>query len=192
MLDFENTNFDIETFIGRNNLENLHNVSNYLDYALHSTIIKQIPNVDKDDEKEYAKQILRKYLSGDLHFFTSKNNIRNNIRKIEPNRLINLFIKAMIEKHAYDVTVKQRLITNDNSAYVCNMISRGLYSDVITWLKTDAENIEEIMSNYVDFIYDEDDEVKRNLEYLTTKDVETNKAMEKLNLELSLMEVKKR
>lgn len=191
MLEFNDINFDIEEFMGKDNIGSLNNISTYLDYSINTTITKQIPNIDEETEKLYAKQILNNYFRGDRNSFTSKNNIRNNVAKIGYQRLINLFIKAMIEKQAYNVTVKHMLNTNDYPAYITNMISRGHYSDIITWLTSNTENIEEAISNYVDLIYRKDIELKSNLEYITIKDYETNKAMEQLNLEMSLAKLKK-
>ena len=77
-MNFEDMNFDIKSYISSNDLDGLNRIKIYLDYALNTTIRKQMPEINFSDEKLYAKELLRNYFKGDMHSFTSKNNIRNN------------------------------------------------------------------------------------------------------------------
>lgn len=187
MNQFDENDFEIDTILGKDKRENLNKIAIYLDYALNKTILRQIPDITPNDEKYYAKKILINYINGDMHSFTSKANIRNNIYKIGINNLIKLFLKTMIEKQAYNVLIK-KINGSDNyrdqcANYITNRIRKNHYNDILEWLNSDNENIEEIISNYIDMTYKKSLSDHFNLEALTTKNYETNKAMEILYLQ---------
>ena len=185
-MNFEEVEFDIKRYIGNNDLDGLNRVKIYLDYALNTTIKKQIPDINKSDERLYAKELLNNYFKGDMHSFTSKNNIRNNIYTISMNTLIKLFLKCMIEKHAYNVLIKNMQGSSEYNDQCCNYITNrvghGHYDDIIEWLNNDFDNIEEIINNYVDIFYQRNYEECMDLENLTAKSEDTKKAMEILNI----------
>lgn len=189
-MNFEDINFDINSYIGKNDLNGLNKIGLYLDYALRVTIIKQIPNISFEDERIYAKELLNNYFKGDMHSFTSKNNIRNNIYTIGNERLIELFLKHMIEKHAYNVLIKKLEGSSKYSDQCCNYITNRIahnrYNDIIEWLNSDFDNIEEIISNYVDIFYQREYDECLDFERLTAKNYDTSKAMNNLCLEVNV------
>jgi len=189
-MNFEDMNFDINTYIGKNNLEGLNKIALYLDYAINVTIKKQLPDISLKDEKIYAKRLLYNYFKGDMHSFTSKYNIRNNIYTINNERLTELFLKCMIEKHAYNVLIKNIQGSSNYGDqccnYITNRIARNRYNDIIEWLNNDFDNIEEIISNYVDIFYKRPYEERIDFEKLTAKNYDTNRAMNNLCLEVNV------
>lgn len=186
MNNFDNTNFDINEYIKAPTLEKLNRIAIYLDYSLSTTIKKQIPNISISDEKLYAKELLNNYFKGDMHSFTSKNNIRNNIYTIGNKTLINLFLKTMIEKHAYNILVKHMQGSSEYrdqcANYITNRIGKNHYTDITEWLTNDYDNIEEIINNYVDFAYGKSYNDHNDLDNLVSKNYETNKAFEFLSI----------
>lgn len=184
-MNFEDSNFDIKTYVLKSNLEGLNRFKIYLDYALNTTIKKQLPDINFEDEKLYAKELLCNYIKGDMHSFTSKNNIRNNIYTIGNNILIKLFLKCMIEKHAYNILIKKMQGSSDYNDQCCNYITNRIghnkYEDIIEWLNNDFDNIEEIINNYINIFYQRNYSECQDLETLTEKSDDTNKAMQMLN-----------
>lgn len=184
-MDFKDVSFDITKYIENSNLDGLSRVKIYLDYALNTTIKKQMPEIGFSDEKLYAKELLYNYFKGDMHSFTSKDNIRNNIYTIGNATLVKLFLKCMIEKHAYNVLIKKiQGSSNYNDQccnYITNRIAHNHYNDIIEWLNDDFDNVEEIINNYVDIFYQRDFQECQDLETLTEKSDDTNKAMQMLN-----------
>lgn len=180
-MNFEDINFDVRNNTFNNDLDK---IALYLDYALNTTIKKQMPNISIKDEKLYAIKLLCNYFKGDMHSFTSKNNIRNNIYTIGNEKLTNLFLKCMIEKHAYNILIKKingSSEYNDQCAnYITNRIARNHYSDIIEWLNNDFDNIEEIIANYINIFYQRKYEDRLELEHLTEKNNVTNQAINNL------------
>jgi hypothetical protein len=183
-MNFESIDFDIKDYIKKNDLESLNIIKWYLDYALVTTIKRQLPDISLKDEKLYAKKLLSNYFKGDMHSFTSKNNIRNNIYSISNDRIIDLFLKCMIEKHAYNVLIMNMQGSSKYNDQCCNYITNRLahnrYNDVIEWLNEDFDNIEELISNYVDIFYKRNNDECMDLEKLTEKGNDTSKAIENL------------
>lgn len=189
-MNFESVNFDIKEYIENNNLDSLNIIKEYLDYALVTTIKRQLPDVTLKDERLYAKKLLSNYFKGDMHSFTSKNNIRNNIYSIHNERIIDLFLKCMIEKHAYNVLIMNMQGSskyNDQCCnYITNRIAHNRYSDVIEWINDDFDNMEELIKNYVDVFYKRSKEECMDLERLTEKGNDTSKAMGNLCLQINV------
>lgn len=184
-MDFANANFEIKQF--KNDLDV---VKDYLDYSLETTIKKQIPDININDERLYAKEILCNYFKGDMHSFTSKDNIRNNIYTIGNDNLIKLFLKCMIERHAYNVLIKKIEMPQKYSEqccrYITNRIAKNHYNDIIEWLNNDFDNIEEIIENYVVIFYKRNKEECKDLETLASQNIETDRALDNLKNEVSI------
>lgn len=189
-MNFGNSVFDINEYIGKNNLEGLNKIALYLDYALNTTIKKQMPNISIRDEKLYAKMLLCNYFKGDMHSFTSTNNIRNNIYTIGNERIIELFLKCMIEKHAYNVLIKKlegsSKYGDQCCNYITNRIAHNRYNDIIEWLNNDFDNIEEIINNYVDVFYQKTFSDHADFDTLAKKHYDTNIALNNLCLEVNV------
>lgn len=184
-MNFKDTDFEIKKYI-----HDLDILNNYLEFALETTILRQIPNVSLKDEKLYAKEILCNYYKGDMHAFTSAYNIRNNIYTIGNERLTDLFLKYMIIKQAYNVLIKKIDVSNKYSdqccRYITNRIARKHYSDILEWLNNDMDNIEEIIINYTTIFYKRNSEECKDLELLAEQTEETSNALKNLNVEVNV------
>lgn len=183
-MNFEDANFDVNSYVENESIDGLNRVKIYLDYSLNTTIKKQIPDISLSDEKMYAKEILYNYFKDDLHAFTSKNNIRHNIYSIGNDVLTKLFIKCMIEKQAYNVLIKKIEGSSDYNDqccnYITNRVAHGHYDDIIEWLNDDFENMEEIINTYVDIFYQRKYEECIDLQKLAFEENMTNKAISNL------------
>lgn len=112
ILDDESYSFNVEEYIGRDSIDNLDKVQDYLDYAIFKTIKKQIPFFDEQQEKVYAQKILMDYLNGNLSSFTRQNQIRNNVKIIGKDKICNLLIKKIIQQKAFNSRVR-RILTDE-------------------------------------------------------------------------------
>lgn len=191
-MDFRNNpNFDISEIEGFNRVDGLNNISIYINYALSETIKSQMPNIDIENEKFYAKQILQRYLSGDSHSFTRKNSIRENIDKITPNKIMNIIIKSYIEIEAYNRRVLRRLdnvdVNGEYAKYITDNVASGNLDNIKPWLNS---NLESLVNGYISTQYNEDIEYKKKLEDLAYAVPNTSKALEQLNLEMKLNDLK--
>lgn len=183
-MNFEDVNFSIDKYVGDVSIDGLNRIKIYLDYSLNTTIKKQIPDINIVDEKLYAKELLCNYFKGDLHAFTSKNNIRHNIYKIGNDMLLKLFIKCMIEKQAYNILIK-KIEGSSNYGdqccnYITNRVARDHYDDVIEWLNDDFDNIEELINNYVNIFYQRKYEECMDLQKLAFEHEMTARAIRNL------------
>lgn len=189
-MNFDNDNFDIKEYIEKYDINGLNKIKLYLDYAIETTIKRQIPDINIKEEKLYAKKLLENYFKGDMHSFTSKNNIRNNIYTINNNKLIDLFLKCMIEKHAYNVLIMKMQGSskyNDQCCnYITNRIAHNRYQDVIEWLNEDFDNIEELITTYVDVFYKRAVDECMDLQRLTENNPDSSKALGNLCLQISV------
>ncbi len=191
-MDFiNNPNFDISEIEGFNRIDGLNIISVYLNYALSQTIKSQIPNIDIENEKLYAKQLLQQYLSGDYHAFTRRNNIRENVDKITSNKIIDIIIKRYIEIEAYNRGVLHRLDEVDEigkyAKYITDNVASGNLDNIKPWLNS---NLGSLVNGYISTQYNEDIEYKKKLEDLAYAVPNTSKALEQLNLEMKLNDLK--
>ena len=192
-MDFiNNPNFDISEIEGFNRIDGLNIISVYLNYALSQTIKSQIPNIDIENEKLYAKQLLQQYLSGDYHAFTRRNNIRENVDKITSNKIIDIIIKRYIEIEAYNRGVLHRLNEVDKigkyAKYITDNVASGNLDNIKPWLNY---NMKSLIDGYINTQYNEPIDCKNKLEDLAYTVPNTSKALEQLNLEMKLKNLQK-
>lgn len=191
MLDYTNSNFDISTIEGFNNIDGLAGISNYMDFALSSTIHKQKPNIDIETEKMYAKDILKRYLQGDPVAFTSTYGIRGNMRQVSKKKIQDLLIKSLIELDAYNKRVLHQLGPNNYigecAQYVTSVVASGQLDQIQPWIN---DNMNTFVENYINTRYKEDMDMKRQIEDVAYSIPDNSKALEQLNLEMKLNEFK--
>lgn len=193
MLDYINQNFDVESMPNFNNVDGLKAISSYLDFAISSTIRKQIPNITPEGEKYYAKIILENYMNGDARAFTSQHNIRSNVIAIGQERIKSLLLKTMIETGEYNRRVLHQLVPQDQNSEIANVVTNIVYSGQIdeeenrSWMQS---NIESFIEVYVDECYGKPDDIKDQREELCYGNDMTRRALEQLNLEMSLNRIK--
>lgn len=191
MFDYTNPNFDISAIEGFNNIDGLGGISSYMDFAISSTIHKQIPNVDVETEKMHAKNILHRYLQGDNCAFTSTYAIRSNMNTITPQKIKELMIKSLIELDAYNQRVLHQLQPKDYigecATYVTSVIASGQLEQIQPWID---QNIDTFIDSYITSRYKEDEQRKQQMEAMAYSIPTHEKALEKLNLEMKLNEFK--
>lgn len=187
MLTFESDNFDIVEYLGRDSVYDLDKVEEYLDFAINSTIKKQIPNIDYNTEKRYAKKILTDYLNGNDNIFTRQNNVRSNIIQIGRNRINNLLIKIAIEKKAFNNRVRRTLV-DENLADKCvtkitELIQTGHYKMAVDILNNEVVR-ESIINTYIDSFYGQSIERIKDIECIVYDDNNLSRVLETLNIDI--------
>lgn len=187
MHTFESDSFDIVEYLGRDSVDNLDNVQNYLDFSIESTIKRQFPDADIKLEKDLAKKILIDYLNGNNLIFTRQNDIRRNMTHINRERVANLLIKTTIEKKAFNDRVR-RTLTDENFDDKCvtrltELISSGNYELAKQELQ-DGSVLNSVVGTYVNNFYKQDEERRKNIEYIAYEDQITERALQTLNIDI--------
>lgn len=191
-LEYMDPNFDIKNNPSFNNIDGLKDISSYIDFSIKSTIHKQIPNVTPDEEKYYAKVILKRYMNGDKQSFTSQYGIRDNIEKIGQDKIEFLLLKTLIEKDEFNRRVLHRLTPQDFydecAGYITNIVYSGQLEANKQWIKG---NLGTFIDVYVEEYYGKPVEDKSQREEMCYGNNLTTKALEQLNLEMKLEQIKK-
>lgn len=191
-MNFSNPNFNIKDIIN-NNVDSLNDISLYVDFAITSTIHKQVQDIDFDTEKKYAKNILNNFFKMNDNAFTNCYNIRNNMVTIGRKEIKNMLIKNMIERDAFNKVVKKLLNVTDYidklAEDISKTIAEGRMDEINSWID---KNIESLIDNYVEKKYLCDMEYRQDYECLVYEDYVTNRALEQLNLEMHIDIIKKR
>lgn len=196
MLEYEymNPNFDIEKNPCFNDINGLKDISNYIDFGIAYTIHKQIPNIALESEKDYAKVILKEYMKGNPSMFTKDYGIRKNINKIGYEKIKSLLLKILIEKGKVNRRILHRLNPQDFNDECADYITEITYCGQLdkeenqNWLKN---NMAIFIDIYVDECYRSKPEDKTQREELCYGNSVTTRALEQLNLEMSLNRIKK-
>ena len=188
-MDFKVKNTDIKSFLNKSGIQGLENISEYMNYGIHSTIINQFGNISPELENKYASKILNNFMVGKSNAFTSSNNIRRNITSIDKFKITILLIRSAIERYAFNAIEKQQTnFENDEdkvSQTITELVARGDLNDVLTWIKSDHRIIQMLIENYVALSYQSDKKLRDIYTQITNSHPKTNKALEQLNLELN-------
>lgn len=193
---FEDFNFNIENYlINKNSVEGLNNVSNYLNFAIKATIIKQIPNCDLNTQCSKGKEILIEYLNGASNSFTRTANIRSNMTTIDKTIINDLLIKTAIEKENYDRNINH-LLNGDENFRLCKTITEeiynGNYETIYKVISTNQNILNTLINNYFSLNYSLDNIKKDRLNLMYNNDSITSDALNRLNIEMRLREQKQK
>lgn len=187
MENYKNPYFDIKNITQYNNVTSSSANEEYLDFAINQTIRKQLPNITIEQEQYYAKIILNKFFQGDFKSFTSTYNIRNNIKEIGQERIFGCLVKAMIEHDAVAKEVHHALqpqnIMQQWASYITENTKMGYLGNITPEL---YQNIDVLIENYIDMKYRITEEQSTQYNNLANRNPSTEKALQQLNLELSL------
>jgi len=191
---YQNFNFNIEEIPSFNNTDSYDELSMYLDFACHTTIKRQMPNIDPESESNYARQLITNYMMGDTDSFTRQFGIRQNVNKIGRDKIRGILISNMIEKEAFNL--EQRKLLNateypDQCArYITQITASGYLNDGTNyaWI---TENIETLIDSYIKMKYERGEEARTKYQYYASKNPHTQKALEQLNLEMKIESLKK-
>lgn len=150
-------NFDLKNITNQNTIESLDFFEEYIDFAINSTLTKQMPNLSEDDERKWAGVLLTNYLNGDANAFTSSFGIRNKINECNQNKVAELLIKAAIEKNAFEQSVMRKLIPGNELEFICEDITKrmftGNYQETINLVKTNPVYQKNLIDNYIGLKY---------------------------------------
>lgn len=196
MVNFNETNINqnMNDFLNVSGIEGLENISEYINYGIHSTIKKQMGNVRPELETRYAQKLLNNHMNGNTNAFTSSNGIRSTIHSIDPFKVKALLIKSAIERHAFNMVEDHKISFESDaekvSQAVTELVANGDMTDVLTWIDSDNRVVEILVESYVALSYQSDKELRDAYERITNSHPKTVKALEQLNLELSLHKVR--
>lgn len=189
-----NINQNMNDFLNKSGIEGLENISEYINYSIHSTIKKQMGNVRPELEARYAQKLLNNHMNGNTNAFTSSNGIRSTIHSIDPFKVKALLIKSAIERHAFSMVEEHKISFESDaekvSQAVTELVANGDMTDVLTWIDSDNRIVEILVESYVALSYQSDKELRDAYERITNSHPKTVKALEQLNLELSLHKVR--
>lgn len=186
-MEYMDQSFDIQNNPCFNNIDGLKDISDYLDFAISSTIRKQYPNVTEQQERKFAVTILENFMLGNANAFTSQYNIRANMRIIGLEKIKFLLIKTLIEKDAMNKRILHKLIPenyyDECAEYLTNVAYSGGLDQQEEWIRT---SIPAFVDVYVKEVYGKDNEDKKQREDICYENIANSKALEQLNLEMSL------
>lgn len=191
MLDYMDPNFDIKGIASFNNIDGLKGIASYLDFAIETTIRRQVPNVDTETEKRYAEELLTKCLNGDKVTFTRTNNIRSNMNHVSMVQLKGLIMKNLIEKEAFNQRIRHLLSPTEYmdqcTQYVTSMAYNGKIAEMDEWF---TNNLPLFIHEYINTNYKRTEQQRQQYEDIAYSIPETSKALEQLNLEMHLQQIK--
>ena len=192
-MNYMDENFDISNIECFNNTDGLLEIGNYLDFAISTTIHKQMPGIQEKEERTYAATLLKNYLNSDNASFTRSYNIRGNISKIGKDRIRFLMYKSLIEQYAVNQRVNHLLNPTEYidqcAQYITNIVASGKFNEIQDWLQ---QNMDAFIDEYTRFRYRQDPYQKQNYEQIAIEHPDTRKALEVLNLEMHTQQLKQR
>lgn len=188
--DFNNPNFDRESYLAVSGFVGLDNISNFLNYGIHTTITKQLGNIPIENEQYYAQQILMNYFKGDKHFLTSTNGIRETIGGISNTTLKMMLCKTAIEYHAFCKRVYHHLDPlGPEETYSADVVDNAISGNLKNSLQA-MENNDHMLCTLIDvytkFTYGSTKRDKDIHWETAINNPAAERALEQLNLELSL------
>ena len=192
-MNYTDQNFDINTIISLNNIDALMEVSNYLDFSIQTTLSKQFPGARDEQVNKYASSTLRRFLNGNTAEFSSAYNTRENMNKVGTTKVRFLLWQTLIERHACNETLAK--ITNPTEFIdVCakkatEIIAGGDFTQLSDWF---YKNKGTLIDNYIQVKYSQPESIKNQYQQIALDHPVCSKALEQLNLELQLQEVKEK
>lgn len=193
VVDFNNPNFELNSFLNASGIEGLENISEFINFGIHSTITKQMGNVRPELEARYAQKLLNNHMNGNTNAFTNSNGIRATIHSIDPFKIKALLIKSAIERHAFSMGEEHKISFESDAERLSQAVTELLANDditnVLTWIDSDSRVVEILVESYVALSYQSDKELRDAYDRITNSHPETAKALLQLNLELSLHKI---
>ena len=192
-MNYTDKNFDITEIEGFDTIECFTEISNYLDFAISTTMKKHFPLAQGDSEVMQAINMVRGFLQGDSTRFTDVYNIRENINKIGIVRIKFLLWKTLIERKAFNkhavkfMTNSEKI--NSTAVLVTELIARGEFSMTEDWYN---RNMDSLILNYIILKYKKDTEIKEKYDAFANENPLCKKALEQLEMELQLQQVKEK
>lgn len=154
---------------------------------------KHFPIARGDSEVMHATNMVRRFLKGNPIEFIDTYNIRENINKIGPIRIKFLLWKTLIKRKAFNEKAVKFMINlekiNSIAVSATELIARGDFSMTEDWYD---RNMDSLISNHILMKYKKSDEIKEQYDTLANEDPLCKKALEQLEMELQLQQVKEK
>ena len=175
---------DINDLTNENIIEELNNISEYINYGIHFTIVKQLGNIELETEAKYAVKILNNFIKGQTNAFTGKNNIRTNMKSIDSIKIIALLIKSAIDRYAFNTIKLKKLKMESNEDKVAETITEqlfeGNFEEILSWITSDSRIMTMLIENHIDLYYQGDRELIDAYAYMTDRHAKTKIAIKEL------------
>ena len=129
-------------------------------------------------------------MNGKTNAFTSKNNIRANMKSINHFKIMVLLIKSAIERYAFNTVKLKKLKMESNEDMIAEAITEqvadGNLENILNGIDSDNSIIPILIENYIDLFYQSDAELRAAYSYMVSKNPKTKTAMTQLEHELNL------
>lgn len=189
MVNFNKPNFDYNKFFNESGIQGLENISAFIDFGIHSTIVKQLGNIDDELENKYAINLLISFTEGNKNVFTNSFDIRKTIDTVEPYKIVLIFIKSAIERYAFNIINLNKKTFDSNEDKIAETIVEqiidGNLDNILEWIDTDERILPILIENYIYMSYKKDNQLRKVYNYIVSNCNKAKKAMKRLN---SLME----
>lgn len=181
---------DINSLENENIIEELNNISEYINYGIHFTIVKQLGDIKPELEAKHAVKILNNFINGQTNAFTSRNNIRANMKSIDTIKIITLLIKSAIDRYAFNAVKlkKIKMISNEDkvSETITEQLSEGNFEEILDWITSDSRIMDMLIENHIDLYYQGDIDLVEAYAYMTNKQPKAREAIESLSSQFNL------
>lgn len=193
----------------RNDLYDLDNVSNLLNYAVNETINRHYKAETDEEKKNIAQQIIVEYLNGNKSVISNApcpipypedtvdgiNGMRDLINSIDIKNIRYSILNENVLSHAYTEYGLKKIggyNTNESIAkYVTDVSYSGKLDENIDSLFENQDFLNGMVSNYLNMSYTNDFSLHSCATSLAYSNDITEHALEQINLEKSLNRVKK-
>lgn len=149
--------YSLTNDISNNTIGSLDFFEEYIDFAINSTLSKQMPDLPEEQERYWAGVLLTNYLNGDKNAFTSTFRIRKNINECGQNKVVEMLVKNAIERTSFEQGVLHKLNTENEVEFICeditNKLSSCKYQEAMDIVKNNHVYQSDLINNYVDFKY---------------------------------------
>ncbi len=187
------TSYELVKEMAVGGIKSLNILEDYLDFAIHRTIRKQMPDLSDSDEKFWAIKIFTKYLNDDTNVFTSTDNIRANLNMVSSRKIYQMLIKDAIEYMAYKEKVS---IENDVSgddfllSYITNKMYFDEYDEVRHLITGEIKYKTALINNYITYKYGSPQKERMSMYALDGSSEKCRQALENLELNIKSISVK--
>lgn len=185
MVNFNKPNFDYNRYFNESGIQGLENISSFIDFGIHSTIIKQLGNIDDELENKHAINLLISFTEGNKNVFTNSFDIRKTIDTIEPYKIVLIFIKSAIERYAFNIINlnKKNFDSNEDkiAETIVEQIIDGNLDSILDWINTDERILPILIENYIYMSYKKDNQLRKVYNYIVSNCNKAKKAMKRLN-----------
>lgn len=192
----------------RENLTDLDNISNLLNYAVSSTINKHYSNQTAEEKEQTAKRIIVEFIHGKANVISNNpcpisypedkengiNGLRDLLKTINPNLIKYSILKANILSHAFSRDILHKIsgynVYEEIAKNITDITYAGVLDKNIDSLFKNENLLNGMVYNYFDMTFNNDIGFYNNIISAGYSDPQISRALEQLNLEQSLDRIK--